>query len=214
MMTKEVWAPCSSCVRSTSHKILYQTAQHDEDWTTNYAMLECLGCHRICLLEFTRFFNGDTEHNYYPSPVSRKEPEWVANLIFAGMLDDKKVDARLGSLLREIYQAVHGRQYRLAAMGIRALLEQLMVSQVGDLSTFEQKLDAFMQQGYISLVQFDAMKATLEIGHAAMHRGYEPKENDIKLALDIVEGVMAPLFHHSAEAGRMVDRVPPRAPRK
>jgi len=40
-------------------------------------------------------------------------------------------DAALGSLLHEIYQAVHGGQYRLAAMGIRALLEQIMVSKVG-----------------------------------------------------------------------------------
>ncbi|MGA8586288.1 MAG: DUF4145 domain-containing protein [Roseiarcus sp.] len=213
-MTKEVWAPCSSCVRSTSHKILYETAQHDEDWTLTYAMLECLGCHRICLLEIARYVTGDSEQIYYPSPVSRKEPEWVDTMVLAGLLDNKTVDGRLGSLLREIYQAVHGRQYRLAAMGIRALLEQLMVSQVGDLSTFEQKLDAFMEQGYISLVQFDAMKATIEVGHAAMHRGYEPNENDVKLALDIVEGVMAPLFHHIAEAGKMVDRVPPRVPRK
>ena len=123
-------------------------------------------------------------------------------------------DAALGSLLHEIYQAVHGGQYRLAAMGIRALLEQIMVSKVGDLSSFEKQLDAFEKDGYISFIQRDAMKATLEVGHAAMHRAYKPTEEDVKLALDIVEGVMAPLYHHQSKAEKMADRVPPRPPRR
>jgi len=126
----------------------------------------------------------------------------------------KNDDAALGLLLHEIYQAVHGGQYRLAAMGIRALLEQIMVSKVGDLGSFEKQLDAFEKAGYISFIQRDAMKATLEVGHAAMHRAYEPTEEDVKVALDIVEGVMAPLYHHQSKAEKMVDRVPPRPPRK
>jgi hypothetical protein len=71
----------------------------------------------------------------------------------------------LGSLLHEIYQAVHGGQYRLAAMGIRALLEQIMMPKVGDLGSFEKQLDAFEKAGYISFIQRDTMKATLEVGH-------------------------------------------------
>jgi hypothetical protein len=89
-----------------------------------------------------------------------------------------------------------------------------MVSKVGDLGSFEKQIDAFASAGYISLIQLDAMKATLEVGHAAMHRAYKPTENDVKVALDIVEGVMAPLFHHGTKAEEMADRVPPRASRK
>jgi hypothetical protein len=130
-----------------------------------------------------------------------------------GLTENKK-DEELGSLLYEIYQAVYGGQYRLAAMGIRALLEQIMISKVGDCGTFEQKLNAFEKDGYISFFQRDAMKATLEVGHAAMHRAYKPTEEDVKVALDIVEGIMAPLYHHRSEAEKMVERVPRRPPRK
>jgi hypothetical protein len=230
-MMKEVWSPCSSCIRETTHKVLHEYALHDEDRTTTYSMLECAGCHRVCLREQVLNFDGDVEHNYYPSPVSRKEPDWLR---FMGMQDSSAADfdfsetpsgaprasgkqnhdAALGLLLHEIYQAVHGGQYRLAAMGIRALLEQIMVSKVGDLSSFEKQLDAFEKDGYISFIQRDAMKATLEVGHAAMHRSYNPTEEDVKLALDIVEGVMAPLYHHQSKAEKMGDRVPPRPPRK
>jgi hypothetical protein len=208
----EAAAPCSSCIRQTTHKVLHERALHDEDRITTYAMLECSGCHRVSLGEQVRFTDGEMEHSYYPSPVSRKEPEWRL-LMIIGIAKNKN-DAELGSLLHEIYQAVHGGQYRLAAMGIRALLEQIMISKVGDQGSFEKQLDEFEKEGYISFVQRDAMKATLEVGHAAMHRAYRPTEEDVKLALDIVEGIMAPLYHHGGKAEKMADRVPPRPPRK
>jgi hypothetical protein len=106
-----------------------------------------------------------------------------------------------------------GGQYRLAAMGIRALLEQVMIQKVGDLKTFDMKLDEFQKQGYISAIQRDAMRATLDVGDAAMHRAFVPTEQDLTLALDIVEGVLAPIYDHRTEVEKMADRVPPRAPR-
>jgi hypothetical protein len=119
----------------------------------------------------------------------------------------------LGGFLTEIYQAVDGGQNRLAALGIRALLEQVMVLKVGDLATFDQKLDEFQKQGYISLIQRDAMRTTLDVGDAVMHRAFKPTEEDLKVALDVVEGVFSPIFGHKNEAERLGDRVPPRAPR-
>ena len=102
------------------------------------------------------------------------------------------LDSELVSLLKEIYEAVDSGQNRLAAMGIRALLEQVMILKVGDIRTFDQKLDKFQEQGYISLIQRDAMRATLDVGDASVHRGYKPTEQDLEIALDIVEGIFAP----------------------
>jgi hypothetical protein len=39
----------------------------------------------------------------------------------------------IGALLHEVHQAVRGGMRRLAAMGVRSLIEQLMISKVGDL---------------------------------------------------------------------------------
>ena len=124
-----------------------------------------------------------------------------------------KEEGALGALLMEIFQAVDGGQYRLAAMGIRALLEQVMIFKIGDLPTFDEKLDEFQKQGYISLIQRDSMRATLDVGDAAMHRGFRPTEQELSIALDVVEGVFAPIFGHRAEAEKLADRVPARAPR-
>jgi hypothetical protein len=56
------------------------------------------------------------------------------------------------------------------------------------------------------------MRTTLDVGDAAMHRAFLPTEKDLTLALDIVEGVLAPIYDHRTEAEKMADSVPPRRP--
>jgi hypothetical protein len=118
--------------------------------------------------------------------------------------------ASLGELFLEIYQAVSGGQLRLAIMGVRALIEQVMIHKVGDNGSFAKNLDAFQQAGYVSLVQRDALSDILDAGHATIHRAYEPKAKDIQIALDITEGIMAAIFVHADAAKKLSERVPAR----
>jgi len=108
----------------------------------------------------------------------------------------------LGDLFLEIYQAVCGGQLRLAVMGVRALIEQVMIHKVGDSGSFVKNLDAFQKAGYISLVQRDALSDILDAGHATIHRAYEPKTEDIQVALDITEGVMAAIYVHAMQQSK------------
>jgi hypothetical protein len=205
---KIVQAPCSSCVRQTNHKVLFETNQRGEDLIDTYLLLECSGCSTISMCHHCRWIaDGSTELKYYPSPVSRKKPNWFWRRALS------KEGAHLGELLTEIYQAVDGGQNRLAGMGIRALLEQIMILKVGDLPTFDRKLDKFQEQGYISQIQRDAMRATLNVGDAAMHRGFKPTDQDLNVVLDIVEGVLSPILGHKGTVKKLADRVPPRAPK-
>ena len=206
---KQVPAPCSGCLRETKHNILHQTSWQNEDHITTYAMLQCCGCGDVCLAEQLLFtLDGSKEFKFYPPPVSRNKPNWLQSLAANNKY------TFIGSLLTEVYEVVHSGQNRLAAMGIRALLENLMVQMVGDQGTFEKNLDTFQSGGYISGVQRDTLNSILEVGHGAMHRSFSPKTSDITLALDIVEGVLAPIFHHHTAAEELSNKVPPRPPRK
>jgi hypothetical protein len=40
--------------------------------------------------------------------------------------------------------------------------------------------------------------------------GRTPTEQELNVALDVVEGVFAPIFGHKTEAEKLADRVPPR----
>jgi hypothetical protein len=74
---------------------------------------------------------------YYPSPASRKVPDWVYDMS-VGVKGGASATL-LGDLFLEIYQAVRGGQLRLAIMGVRALIEQVMIDKVGDNGSFAKK---------------------------------------------------------------------------
>jgi hypothetical protein len=223
---------CSSCVRMTTHDVLFEITRRDladDDITNTHKILSCRGCETVCMI-YKRFGTHDDEINeaiehlsdeelenpdlplprgtfatVYPSRVARKEPDWLELLELS--------DANLVYLLREVYAAVDGGQHRLAAMGIRALLEQVMITKVGDAGGFDKKLDLFQQAGFISSVQRDAMRTTLDVGDAAMHRAFSPEIATLNTCLDIVEGVMSVLYSHRREAERIKKVVPPRKPK-
>jgi hypothetical protein len=116
----------------------------------------------------------------------------------------------LGELLQEIYAAVQGKQNRLALMGIRAFFEQLMIAKVGDRGTFNANLNKFLEDGFIAKIQLVAIQHILESGHAAIHRGYNPVEQDLNTALNIVEAITETIYFHEEEAKEVAARVPPR----
>jgi len=202
-------APCSSCLRETEHTVLHSVDRSSKGTHWHFTLLECAGCKHLVLRETLSF--GDRENDvlrYFPSPASRKVPDWVFDLSvgFIGGLSA----ASLGELFLEIYQAVSGGQLRLAIMGIRALIEQVMIHKTGDNGSFAKNLEAFQQAGYISLVQRDALNDILDVGHATIHRAFEPKAKEIEIALDITEGIIAAVFVHTDAAKKVSERVPGR----
>jgi Domain of unknown function (DUF4145) len=205
---------CASCQRETIHQVLFQTDWDDvvEEIAHGYILSSCRGCGAVSLMDIQRNRSTNTiQQHYYPSWGARKLPEWVSRLDATN-----EAETQLVSLLKEIYAAVDGGQRRLAAMGIRALLEQVMIMKIGDIGGFEKKLDAFQNKGFISLVQRDAMRTTLDLGDAAMHRAFAPDWDDLNTALDISEGVMAAIYAHPPASTKLGDRVPRRKlpPRK
>jgi Domain of unknown function (DUF4145) len=98
-------------------------------------------------------------------------------------------------------------------MGIRALFEQMMISKVGDKGSFGNNVNAFLDGGWISPIQRDAMNDILEVGHAAIHRSFKPNERELSTALDIIESIFAAIYLHGEAAAEIADRIPPRAPR-
>jgi hypothetical protein len=195
-------APCSNCLGETEHNVLHSVGGRSDDWCEpHYDLLECAGCKDISLRLTLKHIDDTRSVHYFPSPASRKAPDW---------LYEANIARPLGNLLHEIYQAARGGQLRLAIVGVRALIEQVMIHMVGDNGTFAKNLDAFQQAGYISLVQRDALSDILDAGHATIHRAYEPKTKDIEIALDITEGIMAAIFVHTDAAKRVSARIPPR----
>lgn len=198
-------APCILCARVNVHKVLARQDRGSEDGSDVYYFLACAGCGAVSMANLWDLGAGQ-EARYYPSPISRKPPDWLGQLRFLFGDSEKP----LGELLHEIYEAVQGRQHRLALMGIRAFFEQLMVAKVGDQGTFNANLNKFLEEGFIAKIQRTALDHILESGHATIHRAYKPIEHDLNTALNIVEAITETIYFHEAEAKKVASRLPSR----
>lgn len=183
-----------------------------------YEILKCCGCDAIRMRVTTasRAKGKSATTIYYPRRSRRRgPPPWVEDD------DGNLILLRSGSLnllfdiiplMEEVYLAIDNHLLRLAAMGIRAVLEAVMKSKVGDYN-FAVLLDRFQKADYISTRQHGTLGEILEVGHAAAHRGWEPTESDITTLLDITEGLIKGVFFHEDDARTLYQKVPKRPPR-
>src|SRR5207244_8739274 len=107
---------------------------------------------------------------YYQPALIRREPSWLSSV------DDSHYVSRL---LREVYIALQNDCCSIAAMGIRSLLERLMIEKVEEQASFRANLDAFEKAGYVGQQHREIIETTLDFGHATTHRNYNPTRKDV-----------------------------------
>ena len=219
---KQTKAHCNTCGGERSHKVLYS---EESSWTDDensmsgdnkYEMLKCCGCDSVKLRHHewsSEYYDDDGKFiplvQYYPPAIFRPHPRWFIDLILEASIDDGNIH----DLLTEIYIAIRNDQRALAAMGVRALLESIMIEKVGDLGSFSANIKAFETDGYVSHIQRERLETILEVGHAAMHRLYKPSKEDIITLVDITESVIESIYIHGKKVEKLKNGIPPRTPK-
>jgi hypothetical protein len=103
---------------------------------------------------------------YEPPRSWWRRPSWLADL--------DKVAPELKTLLDEIYSATNDQQFRLLAMGVRTALDYVMTHMVGDIGSFEKKLNMMVEKGHLSRDRKQMLEIVIDAGSAAAHRGFKP----------------------------------------
>src|SRR5216683_2296590 len=143
---------CNLCVSYTNQEVIGYNHQVKIDENVNcpehfiHEMLRCRGCDTV-IMRFTdhiEFEDMTPSVHYYPPKEQgrRHRPEWAG----------KDIPLRVYLLMHEVYSAVEYNLLRLAAMGIRAALENVMKEKVGD-RPFRVLVDEFQKAGYLSTRQ-------------------------------------------------------------
>ena len=84
-------------------------------------------------------------------------------------------------LLRHLFVEVHPSQ---------TLVDLFIVRKIGDQGTFVEKLKKLEQAGFLSAKNRELLDAALNAGHAAAHRAYLPKREQLWTVMDIVENLL------------------------
>jgi hypothetical protein len=175
-------APCSRCGKHTVHEVLHKTESLFIYYgKCRYETIQCRGCTAVSLKE--TWLKG-RQITYYPSPRNfplRSLPDWW---------DLYEWDSKMEALIREVYEADSNGSSRLAMIGIRAILEQVMIDKVGDNNSISGNLQKFQEDGYISTPQHDSLRRVLDAGSAAMHRDYVPDPESLMVAFWVLENIL------------------------
>ncbi len=211
---------CNMCGGVREHTVL---KEHEEDgreeidehfslhWGTKAWMLKCAGCGSLSFR--TDNWNSESTDEqgrpiettkYYPPRFFRQQPIWLKN----SFLSD--CPSEVTQLLDEAYICMQNSCKRAAAMAIRAVLERIMIERVDDQGTFAKNLDAFQAQGYLAAKQREIIEPVLEAGHASIHRGFTPSDQDLVLLFDATETLVEFVYIHKRGAVALKKRIPKR----
>ncbi len=201
---------CNSCLQETTHQLIatkenFLSGQNQPDmwWSFTNDMLECCGCHAISLRVTERCSEADGKRfTIWPPRVNRREPSWMYEL-----------PAPLTRLLQEVYIACAADARALAAMGLRAVIDEVAKDKVGDLGSFHDKLDGLVVGEFISSYQRQILDAALETGHAATHRAFCPPPDLLESLLDITEHLLQGTYILPEVAKKLQQKTPKRPKR-
>jgi Domain of unknown function (DUF4145) len=215
--TQQALAHCNRCGGERNHRVLKKCItewQHSPNasytvWSeTEFAMLQCAGCDDVRLRK-KHLFSEDTDdeghplvhETYYPASIFRPQPDWLYYL-------DNEWHIR--KLVDEVYRALQNDAKTLASMGLRAIIESIMIDKVGDQGSFAKNISLFRQAGFISNSQESSLLAALELGHATIHRGHMPTDFQLQTAIDITENLIHSLYFIEDRAKASINGLPSR----
>lgn len=190
---------CYNCDKETNQEILFkeneigprevvfrneQGDKTESAWEVVadiWTISKCRGCDRI---NFTHILRNSPHKEtdlvfQFPRKPLRAVPKWMI-----------KLPMNYLEILQEVYDSINNGQLILSLTGIRTLLDTYIVSKVGDVGTFKQKIDRLVSDGIITSSKATVLGTAIEAGNASAHRGYKPERETLFQILDIVENLL------------------------
>ncbi len=197
-----------SATKTNHHRLFSKTIEGSEDipdygdiyWTNMYELLECAGCESVTLRHTYYFQDTDeTTIRTYPPRIARRRPRWM-----------NKLPKPMREMLRQAYVALDSNCPALTTMGARAVLDMLLVEQVGDVGGFGKKLKALEESGVVGQKNRLILETALDAGSAAAHRGHQAAADDVNAVMDILENLLQAVYQLDSLADRLRRTTPPR----
>lgn len=171
-----------------------KTSWSDEDigGGAEHFFLKCRGCDHVSYRRQSWFsevqdYDGRpiVKDDIFPkSPQVRERPSWFSDL----PLEIRQPG--LYSMLEQVYDAFDRGQFWMAIMGVRAVVENLMLSKISDQKSFKDNLAEFTKQGFITDTHRLALGAAIEKGSAAIHKADMPTAEQCLAAIQVSENVI------------------------
>ena len=114
-----------------------------------------------------------------------------------------------------MYVAYDNQSYILTAIGLRTALDRATeILEIDPALTFEKKLTALGEGGWIGDTEKALLEVVTDAGNAAAHRGWSPESHEVAALLSALELFLQKAFIVGKKALSLKANIPAKAVRK
>lgn len=211
--------PCATCRRSTRHCVMGSLdetgAEHDQregwsvDWRNNFQIIQCQGCESVTF-RHESWFSEDVDYESGDSgAVERLYPRRTAKSVTPKNFYN--VPSNLRRIYLELVDCFNNDSSTLCAAGLRALVEGVCAQQgVSDgpvtalakgggtqtirKNNLEGRIAGLQEKGILTLSSAQTLHEHRYLGNDAVHDLARPTEDELRLAIEIVEHTLEQLY--------------------
>ncbi|HYC90690.1 MAG TPA: DUF4145 domain-containing protein [Thermoanaerobaculia bacterium] len=196
----DIWVVCGDCRRVTRHRALVAVEAFDEVrgegmmWWTDHLIIQCQGCNHLSFCRQSRSTEDTIETEGGEEQVITTEvyPAVVEGL--KKLEDDWRLPHGVRRIYDETYQAVSNNQPILAGIGIRAIVEAVCNEENAAGRNLQNRIDDLQTKSLITPAGAQVLHNLRFMGNAAAHEVKAHTAQELRLALEVVEHLLAGVY--------------------
>lgn len=205
---------CPKCYQNTNHTSLFKErrgSDNDEDfqWHEEYEIIKCNGCDNLqyrttygdeSMVAYHHDDEYETHYNDYKYyPKSLKEHKIFKNIY--------NIPDKIRVVYIETIEAMNNNCYLLSAVGLRAIIEAICIEQDIIGRNLEIKINNLSKNKLITEKDSNRLHTIRFLGNDSVHEMDVPKEDKLKVALNIVENLINNLYLIDIDANLHLDTI-------
>lgn len=196
---------CNSCGKSTNHQTLAQHEWFSDseffDEAVYHKLVKCLGCDNVSLRIENHdliFSVQDSDGEWIPDITIKNFPKKLQN--HKNIDNDHLVPVLVRNIYNEVLLTLQEEANILSSLGLRACIESVCNYLEITGSNLATRINKLVTVGFISKKDAERLHAIRFMGNDSAHEIKAPKEESLKIALEIVEHLLKSVFILPAQA--------------
>lgn len=197
---KEYELPCTSCSRSTTHKVIVSLEESGGNesiqWLSRFQIVQCQGCKTASFRSESGTSEdhvqvGDEEWEYCPD--ERVYPPRIAGR--KGLGDDEfLLPTNVRAIYRETMTALAAPAPVLAGIGLRVLLEAVCTEKQATGKSLYEQIDALVASRVLTPASAAILHKIRTLGNTAAHEAKPHSDKQLWLAMDVLEHLLKDVY--------------------
>lgn len=205
------WAPCGKCLDDRRHRKIFSHEVKDgfdDSIFIQYNIIECNGCGNVSFQKYTLDYQypmQDDEGNWIGHSESKIFPPFIAN--HQELPRFAFFPRNIEKIYQETVRCIACGDYILGGLGLRSVIEAVCLDKKIEGRNLETRISKLASSGHISRADANRLHAIRFLGNDAAHDLRSPTDQQIRVALRIVEYLLATLYFLDLDAKEALDTV-------